>query len=64
MSFQSLFDSKLKSNPYLGACKCNKVLIVDDEKFNIFIIGKIMKNLEIPFDSAKNGQEALDKVIL
>jgi PleD family two-component response regulator len=63
MSLQSLFDSKLKSNPYLGPCKCYKILVVDDEKFNIFIIGKILKSLEIPFDSAKNGQEALDKVV-
>lgn len=43
-------------------CECKKILIVDDENFNIQTLKFILKNFKIVPDFCYNGQEALDKV--
>lgn len=37
-----------------------KVLIAEDNKFNALILGKLLKNWNVDFVLAKNGQQALD----
>ncbi|KAM3136901.1 hypothetical protein pb186bvf_010986 [Paramecium bursaria] len=41
---------------------CRKILIVDDEYFNIFALQKVMKTLGFSSDHAYNGKEALHKI--
>lgn len=47
-------------------CPClerNKILIVDDDVFNIATLETIMDiNFKLKVDKALNGQEAIDKV--
>jgi PleD family two-component response regulator len=38
---------------------CNKVLIVDDEYFNILALKVIMRNIDTTIDHCFNGMEAL-----
>jgi CheY-like chemotaxis protein len=44
-------------------CECAKILVVDDEPFNILCIQKLLDNWELKIDKANNGLEALEKVI-
>jgi len=43
-------------------CECNRVLIVDDERTNRFVLTKYLKELHVTADEAENGLEALNKV--
>jgi CheY-like chemotaxis protein len=43
-------------------CACRKILIVDDEKFNILSIKHLFKGFNIKPDVSSNGREAVDAV--
>jgi CheY-like chemotaxis protein len=43
-------------------CDCHKILIVDDEQFNINTLKFILKNFKIATDFCLNGREALEKI--
>ena len=43
-------------------CDCNRVLIVDDERTNRFVLSKFLKELHVTADEAENGLEALSMV--
>lgn len=45
-----------------GNLKGKKVLLVDDNEFNIIIASEFLKRWEADISIAKNGQEAIDKV--
>lgn len=44
-------------------CKCNKMLIVDDDPFNLTALDQILNKLHIQCDWAFNGQEAIEKIL-
>ncbi|CAK79579.1 unnamed protein product (macronuclear) [Paramecium tetraurelia] len=43
-------------------CNCQTILIVDDEQFNIDVIGHIIKEMGFEIEFAFNGKQAADKV--
>ena len=43
-------------------CKCPRVLIVDDDPFNLTALDQILKRLQIPCHWAFNGKEAIEKI--
>ena len=49
-----------KSHPSPEALKGKKVLIVDDEEFNLHLLRNILGKWDIDFDEAENGQIAVD----
>ena len=59
----SKFDS-LMSIPSQAqiTCKCPKVLIVDDDPFNLTALEQILKRLQITCHWAFNGKEAIEKI--
>ena len=44
------------------SCKCPKVLIVDDDPFNLTALEQILSRLKIPCHSAFHGKEAIEKI--
>ena len=56
--FRSLYSIK---NPQ--ECNCPKVLIVDDDSFNVIALEQILSKLEIPCHAAYNGQQAIEKIV-
>lgn len=42
-------------------CKCAKILVVDDEIFNIIAISAMLKPLNIPFVTAVSGIKGLNE---
>ena len=47
----------------VNLCSCPKVLIVDDNPFNILALETILRSLQIKFDSVFNGKSALQKLL-
>ena len=47
---------------YQISCKCPKVLIVDDDPFNLTALEQILSRLKIPCHSAFHGKEAIEKI--
>lgn len=47
--------------PQPSSCKCNKVMIVDDDGSNIAAIEMLLSHFKISADKAYNGREALNK---
>lgn len=45
------------------SCKCPKVLIVDDEPFNVFVLKKYMDGTGVEADVAMNGRAAIEAVL-
>ena len=45
-------------------CKCPKVLIVDDDMFNINALELILSKLKVPTHCAFNGKQAIEKIRL
>jgi len=43
-------------------CDCAKILIVDDNEYNIYVLQSYLKPLKVVVDEALNGQEAIDKI--
>ncbi|CAD8072626.1 unnamed protein product [Paramecium sonneborni] len=43
-------------------CKCETILIVDDEQFNIDIIAHTIKDMGFQIETAFNGKQAIEKV--
>jgi PleD family two-component response regulator len=60
--FQCAASDKLNLNKDIN-CKCAKILVVDDEPFNILCIQKMLDNLDLKIDKANNGIEAFEKVV-
>ena len=52
----------LMSNPFQGYKKCNcpRVLIVDDDGFNLMTLGTFMNSLGVKYEKANSGQTAID----
>ena len=44
-------------------CACPKILIIDDDSFNLIVLENLCKNLNLKTDSAFNGKEAVAKVL-
>eukprot|EP01022_Parablepharisma_sp_SALTPOND_P007971 TRINITY_DN135000_c0_g1_i1.p1 TRINITY_DN135000_c0_g1~~TRINITY_DN135000_c0_g1_i1.p1 ORF type:complete len:668 (-),score=90.14 TRINITY_DN135000_c0_g1_i1:95-2098(-) len=44
-------------------CTCSKILIVDDNEYNLFVLQSYLKAIEVSADEALNGQEAIDKIL-
>lgn len=49
-------DNKTKN------CKCQKILIVDDNSFNLYALEKLLKSFNYQSDKADSGFTAIDKV--
>jgi len=47
----------------LNNCTCSKILAVDDNQFNLFVLQEKFKKNEIPIDLAQSGDEAIQIVI-
>ncbi len=45
-------------------CNCPWVLLVDDNDFNQYSLSRLLKSLGIECDTAYNGQDALDKIMM
>jgi PleD family two-component response regulator len=45
-------------------CPCRKVLIVDDEPFNLMPLEEILLQMHIKVDKAYDGEEAMQKIHL
>ena len=43
-------------------CKCPRVLIVDDDPFNLTALEQILSRLKVSCDTAFNGKEAIEKI--
>lgn len=43
-------------------CNCAKLLLVDDNEFNLYALSKLLNKKNIIHDKAYNGEEALQKV--
>ena len=43
--------------------KFNKILIVDDDQINLFVLGKYLEAFGIEFKTAFNGQMAIELII-
>jgi CheY-like chemotaxis protein len=60
-------EPKKKMTPIIRShsltCNCKKILIVDDEGFNITTMKHILKSYKIFPDFCFNGQEAINKVL-
>jgi len=51
------------SNNGTSSCMCSKVLVADDEPFNIFVMEKLLNRQGVfKLDNASDGLEALDKI--
>ncbi|KAL4472696.1 hypothetical protein ABPG74_018645 [Tetrahymena malaccensis] len=46
-----------------SCCICKKILVVEDNEFNLFLLKKMLQSCNLEADQAMNGQEAIDKVI-
>ena len=55
-------SNNVSSNMSLVHCKCPKILIVDDDPFNLTALEQILQKLQISCDWAFHGQEAIEKV--
>lgn len=44
-------------------CKCNSVLVVDDNQFNVLVMKKLLVSYGVEADQSFNGANALDVVI-
>ena len=44
------------------ACECTKVLLVDDEPFNLLVLSAYLSSINVKSDKAENGQIALDLI--
>jgi CheY-like chemotaxis protein len=62
---KELFNPIMTPNFHVNTnmkCDCKKILIVDDEQFNINTLKFVLKNFKIAADFCYNGQEALEKI--
>ncbi|KAL4472630.1 hypothetical protein ABPG74_018579 [Tetrahymena malaccensis] len=60
---QNQIKKKLQSYFSKKKCKCNEVLVVDDNQFNLLVMIKMLQAYSITADQAFDGQKALDLVI-
>lgn len=44
-------------------CDCAKLLIVDDNECNLFVLQNYLKSFNVVADEALNGQQAVDKIV-
>ena len=62
VGFSSDISLMTKEGLALDEC-CPKVLIVDDNNFNLEVLESMLRKLNISCDKAMNGQIALDKLV-
>ncbi len=43
-------------------CQCSRILIVDDNEYNLFVLQNYMASVNIVADEALNGKEAIEAV--
>ncbi len=58
---ESPFTRKCQTNIVMG-CSCKKVILVDDENFNIAAVKSLLGSFEVYTDECFNGKELLDKL--
>ena len=46
----------------ISSCSCTKILVVDDNGFNIYALQQLLSLDGLKSDSAKNGQEAIEQI--
>ena len=56
-------NSSRKFSISAANCMCPKVLIVDDEPLNVFILQKFLTGAGIQYETAQNGKLALDAIM-
>lgn len=44
-------------------CPCTKILLVDDNEYNLFVLSKYLNSVNLTADEAMNGKEAIDRII-
>jgi CheY-like chemotaxis protein len=59
---ESPFTRKCQTNIVMG-CSCKKVLLVDDENFNIAAVKSLLGSFEVDTDECFNGKELIDKLL-
>jgi signal transduction histidine kinase len=55
--------SNIKFSTKTNNCCCSKILIVDDESFNVFVLKKYMIDSGLQADVAMNGRIAIDLIL-
>ena len=64
---QNLISKPIRSSfatmPPSSGCSCPKLLIVDDDSFNLIALEQLLSKLKIPCDQAYNGQQAINKIV-
>ena len=53
---------EIKRKKLKRSCNCSKVLIVDDEALNIYVLQSYLRSVGIESDTAINGREALNMI--
>eukprot|EP01022_Parablepharisma_sp_SALTPOND_P033048 TRINITY_DN88096_c1_g1_i1.p1 TRINITY_DN88096_c1_g1~~TRINITY_DN88096_c1_g1_i1.p1 ORF type:complete len:647 (+),score=60.03 TRINITY_DN88096_c1_g1_i1:605-2545(+) len=57
------YSSPISKGVYLSfCCDCPKVLLVDDEPFNLLVLSAYLSSINVKADRAENGQIALDMI--
>jgi PleD family two-component response regulator len=61
---EDIFEGQVHSHSNSNnSCKCSKILVVDDEAFNIVVMEGLLNEVGIyKVDRAYNGREALSKI--
>ena len=57
----STFERKINNDNI--NCKCNDILLCDDETFNLSTIKNMLKKFKIESDTSTNGQECIDAIL-
>ena len=52
----------LSQAPESFACPCSKILLVDDEPFNLLVLSAYLASINVKADKAENGRIALDLI--
>ena len=60
----SILNNTTLPNPLTSKwkCSCVKVLVVDDDGFNLYAMKILLENYNIKIDTANNGLEAVERI--
>ena len=60
---ESILSPTFSPKRHHSSCECPKILIVDDNPFNILALETILSSLRIKFESVYNGRSCLEKIL-
>ncbi len=62
VTMREVIFARFQPSPRTIGCTCPQILLVDDEPFNLFVLGKFLASAGLRADTATNGQQAVDAV--